>query len=235
MTNIQKLLFLGSTRKIFEDLFTGTVSPASGAVTNLYNNWNYQGKYQNTHDMVYPYINNSFYAHYGSSGSVGQINRSKEKYSLNRAMDISYSFNHTWGSSNGTHEISLGGDTTYLPDYLGNYPSKSVPSYGGLTVWGYQSYGSSSVTLKVANNKTNIATIGSYACDTTWYVFLKLRGNTLYYAVNSTGAIPSSFSSVAITDKTVSSESLIMLVSNYNGPDYAAQPIALDNLKITMY
>lgn len=217
---------------VFKDSFSTSYTPSSSPLTNFYNNWNYQGKYDYLTGL--PRINNSFYALGGSVGSVGQINRNKENYNLNRAIDISYSFYHGYPTGNSLHEVSIGGDNTFLPDYLYNYPSMSTPNYGGLCIWGYQHYGSD-ITLKIANNKTNIAIIGTYARGTTWYVFLKLRRNTLYYAVNSTGATPTSYSSVTITDRTVSSNSLIMMVSNYNDPDNGAQPVYLDNLKVTLY
>lgn len=219
---------------VFKDSFTTTYSPASSPLTNFYNKWNYMAS--QTGD--YPYLSNSFTAN--THTYTAQINRNRENYKLSRAIDISYSFYHQftgggYGGSSSVHEVSIGGNPSALMGYLPGYYYPSTPFYNGITVWGSHNWAASSVTLRISNNRTNIATIGTYAPNTTWYVFLKIRGNTIYYAVNSTGATPTSYSSATITDKTVDSNSLVMAIASSYGPDNTAGVITLDNLKVTLY
>jgi hypothetical protein len=217
----------------FNDPFSTAASPSSGNVTNIVNNWNYVGTAAGAGGL--PNFNGSSFSgnsFSGYGGQCAQINRNKEKYTLNRPMNISYSFYNGYAGVQRQgifSEFSIGGSTSALA-YPGNYSHTTTSMLGGVSIFASGATdNASNSTVYIANNGTNLVTIGNYPNNTWWSVFLQFRNNTLSYAITS-GAKPSSYSSVTLTDKTVSSNSAILLVGSMSGSDSSGTlPAAFDN------
>lgn len=244
---INDLLKYGSIG--FKETFTTTYVPANTSTlySNVYNGWSIYDTVGDFNGIKGQFNGSSFYMSSGTAAGGSQLSkiyRNKEGYSVNRPMDISFSYDNNCTSSdtnNGTvcAELSIGGNYAKTSFSWANY-SLWTPNFGGIAIScqnanipSHIPYGTGNLVLYVNGSAVSSRT-HVLANGVLYYIFLKIRGNTISYGYNTTNTPPATWYSYTASSITQISNSLIVGIGG-GASNNSSRSVTFDNLNVQLY